>query len=193
MGRIHDPARAMRERLLLLERRAKARAEAEAVAQGVAETVALSEGRGAGFDKPAAAAGGRERPYRRQAGLDWLLRKGRINARQHAAGVRYGDAWRRAGASPSIGSTLEAQPSGGQAGGPSLALILKLAEGRSQAQARLALYREQLFGQGDLVGVCDLICGQELTPREAGGGDREAARIEAVLKVALDILAMRNG
>jgi len=30
----------------------------------------------------------------------------------------------------------------------------------------------------------------ELTPREAGGGDREALRIEAVLKVALEILAM---
>ena len=39
--------------------------------------------------------------------------------------------------------------------------------------------------------VCDQVCGQELTPREAGGGDREAQRIEAVLKVALDILAMR--
>ena len=38
--------------------------------------------------------------------------------------------------------------------------------------------------------MCDLICGQELTPREAGGGDRDAARIEAVLKVALDLLAM---
>jgi hypothetical protein len=53
--------------------------------------------------------------------------------------------------------------------------------------------RTRLFGQSDLVTVCDLVCGQELTPREAGGGERDAARIEAVLKVALDILAMRPG
>jgi hypothetical protein len=52
--------------------------------------------------------------------------------------------------------------------------------------------RARLFGQGDLVDACDRICGRELTPREAGGGDREGARLEAVLKVALDLLAMRR-
>jgi len=39
-----------------------------------------------------------------------------------------------------------------------------------------------------LVGACDRICGLELTPREAAGGDREAGRLEAVLAVALDLL-----
>jgi hypothetical protein len=37
--------------------------------------------------------------------------------------------------------------------------------------------------------ACDLVCGRELTPREAGGGDREGVRLEAVLLVALDLLA----
>jgi hypothetical protein len=191
MGRAYDPARAMRERLKVLEAREKGRAEARAVAEGVAETVALARSRGAAFEKPAARRGERETPYRRQTGLDWLLRKGRITEGQKAAGEVYGACWRRAGSAPTIGSTLEVQPSGGQAGGPSLNLILKQAAGRQRAQAELSGFRMRLFGQSDLVTVCDLVCGQELTPREAGGGERDAGRIEAVLKVALDILAMR--
>ncbi|MFI4965804.1 MAG: hypothetical protein ACHP9T_10590 [Caulobacterales bacterium] len=190
MGRAYDPARATRERLKLLEAREKGRAQARAVAEGVAESVALGRARGAAFEKPAARRGERETPYRRQAGLAWLAGKGRITARQAAAGEAYGACWRRAGAAPTIGSTLEVQPGGGLAGGPSLGLVLRQAAGRQRAEAELAGYRTRLFGQSDLVSVCDLICGQELTPREAAGGEREAARIEAVLKVALDILAM---
>ncbi|HLZ75520.1 hypothetical protein [Phenylobacterium sp.] len=190
MGRAYDPGRAMRERLKLLEAREKGRAEARAVADGVAETVALARARGAKFEKPAPGRGTRETPYRRQAGLDWLARKGRISAAQQAAGERYGACWRRAGAAPTIGSTLEVQPSRGLAGGPPLNLLLKQALGREQAVAELAGMRARLFGQSDLVSVCDLICGQELTPREAGGGEREAGRVEAVLKVALDLLCL---
>jgi hypothetical protein len=150
MGRAYDPARATRERLLMLERREKARAELRAVTEGVAETVALSRRRGAAFAKEP---GSRETPYRRQCGLDWLAKKGRLTPRQLAAGERYGECYRRA------------------------------------AAARLALYRRQLLEQQDLIGACDRICGQELTPRGAGGGEREGLRLEAVLKVALDILA----
>jgi len=190
MGRAYDPARAMRERLKVLEARERGRAEARAVAEGVAETVALSAARGAEFAKAQPRKGERETPYRRQPGLDWLAGKGRITARQKAAGEAYGACFRRAASGPSLGSTLEVAPSGGLSAGPSLGLVLRMAEGRRRAEAELAGYREGLFGQSDLVTVCDLICGRELTPREAGGGDREAARIEAVLKVALDILAM---
>ena len=191
MGRPYDPARAMRERLKRLEAQAQARTEAKAVGEGVAETVALSQARGAEFEKPPVARGGRETAYRRQTGLGWLARKGRITPMQLRAGEAYGAAFRRAQAQPSIGSTLEVQPSGGLAAGPSLGQILKAAAGRARAQDELAAMHERLFGQGDLVGVCDLVCGRELTPREAGGGDREALRIEAVLKVALDLLARR--
>jgi len=189
MGRVYDPARAMRERLKVLEAREAARREARAVSDGVAETVTLARARGAAFEKPAVRKGERETPYRRQAGLDWLLKKGRITAAQKAAGEAYGERWRRAGAAPAIASTLAVQPSGGSAGGPSLGLLLKQAAGRQRAAEELAGFRARLSGQSDLVTVCDLVCGQELTPREAGGGDRDAARIEAVLKVALDILA----
>ena len=189
MGRAYDPARAMRERLKVLEARERDRTEARAVADGVAETVALAQARGGEFERPAARKGERETPYRRQAGLDWLAGKGRITARQKAAGESYGACFRRAGSAPTMSSTLEVQP-GGFSGGPSLGLVLRQAAGRQRAEAELAGYRARLFGQSDLVTVCDLICGQELTPREAGDGDRDAARIEAVLKVALDIMAM---
>jgi hypothetical protein len=190
MGRAYDPARAMRERLRVLEAREKGRADARAVADGVAETVALARSRGAAFEKPAARRGERETPYRRQTGLDWLARKGRITPRQKAAGEAYGACWRRAGAAPTIGSTLEVQPSSGLAAGPSLGQLLRQAAGRQRAEAELAGFRARLFGQSDLVSVCDLVCGQELTPREAGGGERDGARIEAVLKVALDLLSL---
>ncbi len=191
MGRPYDPARAMRERLRKLEQREAGRLEAHAVAEGVAETVALDGDRGAEFEKPPVQRGGRETPYRRQAGLEWLAKKGRITVQQKAAGERYGEAYRRAGAAPALASSLQAAGThGGLSAGAPLALLLKLAEGRRRAEARLAAYRTRLFTQSDLVTACDLICGQELTPREAGGGDRDAARIEAVLKVALDILAL---
>ncbi len=191
MGRIHDPARAMRERLKTLEAREKARTEARAVAEGVTETVGLRLARGEAFDKPAPRRGERETPYRRQAGLEWLSHKGRISAAQRAAGEAYGACYRRVGAGAHIGSTLEVQPSGGLAAGPSLGMLLKQAAGRQRAEAELRQMRERLFVQSDLVSVCDLVCGQELTPREAGGGEREGLRIEAVLKVALDLLARR--
>ena len=97
-------------------------------------------------------------------------------------------AYRRAGQGARIGSTLEVQPGGGSGGGPSLGLVLKRAEGRMRAEEVLGAMRARLFGQGDLVRVCDQVCGQELTPREAGGGEREGLRVEAVLKVALDLL-----
>jgi hypothetical protein len=197
MGRPYDPARAMRERLKVLEAREQARTEAKAVAEGVAESVDLARGRGAAFEKPAArlgAKGGeRETPYRRQTGLEWLAKKGRITAAQRQAGEAYGAAFRRAGAGARIGSTLEVQPGGGgSAGGPSLALVLARAEGRLRAEDALAAMRGRLFGQGDLVSVCDQVCGRELTPREAGGGEREGLRVEAVLKVALDLLLLRR-
>lgn len=191
MGRAYDPARAMRERLKTLEARERARTEARAVADGVAETVELGLARGEAFDKPAPRRGERETPYRRQAGLEWLSRKGRISAIQRAAGEAYGACYRRAGAVAHIGSTLEVQPSGGLAAGPSLGMLLKQAAGRQRAETELSQMRELLFVQSDLVSVCDLVCGQELTPREAGGGEREALRVEAVLKVALDLLARR--
>lgn len=185
MGRAYDPARATRARLLQMEARAKARAEDAAVAEGVAETVGLSRARGAAF------AAETERgviTYRRQTGLDWLLKKGRLTAQQAQAGARYGACWRSARAAAAIASTLDVQPGGGAWGGPPLSALVRQVEGRAQAAAQLARYRTRLMNQQDLVAACDRICGEELTPREAAGGEREAGRLEAVLKVALDLL-----
>lgn len=185
MSRLRDPARVARDRLLRLERQAKARAEAAAVAQGVDETVALSRARGAAIAQPTDA----RRPHRRQTGLEWLAGKGRIGAAAHAAGQRYGAVYRRAKADPSIRSTLDVKAGRGQPAIAPLAEMLAHGEGTQAALRKLAELRARLCRQPDLVAACDLICGEEKTPREAVASERDAGRIEAVLKVALDILA----
>jgi len=192
MGRIVDLARLERERLATVERREAAAAEQRAVAAGVAETVALAQARGAAFEAPKAERGRRATPYRRQAGLEWLTRKGRLSASQRLAGERYGACYRRAKLEGAIPSSLDVKPRSGAPGGAPLSAVLAHAEGTRQACARLAQYRDGLWRQRDLVSACDLVCGEELTPREAASGDREAARLEALLLVALDILSARG-
>jgi len=167
--------------------RLAARAEARAVAAGVEETLALERRRGAVFAE--VAEDGRERgAYRRQPGLEWLARKGRITADQKAAGERYREAYLVAQPVVAIGSTLEVQP-GMAAGGPALKALVARAGFRAAAERKLAMYRGQLFGHPALVAACDLVCGRELTPREAAGGERDGLKLEAVLLVALDLLA----
>ncbi|MBU1377210.1 MAG: hypothetical protein KKE02_09965 [Alphaproteobacteria bacterium] len=184
-----DPARAARDRLLRLERQAKARAEATAVTDGVAETVALSRARGQAIAEPTPK---RHRacaqPYRRQSGLEWLSSKGRIDAAGKAAGERYGWAYRRAKLEKPIPSTLDDRVRGPFVT-PSIEAVIAHGAGTELARRKLGELRRRLLRQTDLVAACDLICGEEKTPREAATGEREAARLEAVLKVALDILA----
>jgi hypothetical protein len=166
--------------------RLAAREEARAVAAGVAETLGLERRRGAVFvdDED-----GRERgAYRRQPGLEWLARKGRISDAQKAAGERYRDAYLVAQPVVAIASTLEVQPGMGS-GGPALKALIARADFRQAAARKLALYRGQLFGHPALIAACDLVCGRELTPREAAGGERDGLKLEAVLLVALDLLA----
>ncbi|MGA0604977.1 hypothetical protein ACO2Q0_03170 [Phenylobacterium sp. VNQ135] len=183
----NDVARRAREALLRLERQEQARAEARAVMDGVAETVALSRGRGAAFEQPAGRRA-RAQPLRRMTGLEWLMRKGRVTAAEAAAGERYGLAYRRTKLDPALPSTLEARPQGAFTNGPSLKHLVAHAQGTAQAQSLLAGYRRTLLMQQDLIAACDVICGEEKTPREAAG-DRDGVRLEAVLKVALSILA----
>lgn len=189
MGKAFNPAARTRERLLLAERRAREKAEAAAVATGVAETVALSAARGSAFEALETHSG--PTPYKRQAGLDWLARKGRISARQKAAGERYGALYRRAARDGAIRSTLDVSPGGGGPAGPGAReeVLLMAAEGSAQAAARLAALRTRLWNQPQLVTACDLVCGRELTPREAASGERAVIALEAVLGVALDLLA----
>lgn len=188
MSRAAYLARLERERLGRVEQQGRARLEARRVAEGVAETVALSAARGAEFEAPAVVRGERQRPYRRLAGLDWLHRKGRLSAAQRAAGERYGRCYRVAQGEVAIASTLDVRP-GGAAEAPLTAVIAR-AEANARARDALRGYRETLRRQPSLVAACDMICGEELTPREAvHGGDREIYRLEAVLEVALDMLA----
>ena len=190
MSRLKDPARAARERLLRREQQVRTQAEAAAVADGVAETVALSRARGSAIAHPPAMAGrGRVQPYRRQSGLDFLAGKGRIDAAAKAAGERYGWAYRRVKLEKPIRSTLDVRAGRGAPPTAPLAEIVAHGEGTEVARRKLAAFRARLSRQADLVAACDLICGEEKTPREAAGGERDAGRLEAVLKVALDILA----
>src|SRR4051812_24479966 len=103
-----------------------AQIEARAVSAGVAETLGLEARRGAAFTAEDEGSG-RERPYRRQPGLDWLARKGRISEAQKAAGLRYRDAYAVAQPTLSLASTLEVQP-GMSAGGPSLKALVARAD-----------------------------------------------------------------
>lgn len=193
MPRLRDPAREPRDRLLRLDAQAKARAEAREVADGVAETVALSRARGSAIED--GSPGGRRvraQPYQRQTGLQWLSGKGRIDATARAAGERYGAVYRRVALERAIPSTLDLRVRGDFVG-PSLEEVLARGESCAAARQKLAEFRRRLSGQPDLVAACDQICGEEKTPREAAGGEREAGRLEAVLKVALDLLAARSG
>lgn len=190
MSRMAHLARLERDRLIAVDPSARRRAEARALSAGVRETVALSMARGAEFEAPAAEKPEREKPYRRLAGLVWLARKGRLTAAQVLAGEDYGESYRRAETGGGIGSSLAIQPGASQ--GTPLAVVVRQAEARSLAAARLAVLRERLGGQADLIAACDQVCGRELTPREATGGEREAGRLEAVLAVALDLLCVRQ-
>ena len=186
MKRAADAARA---RLARLEQRARAQAEAQAVGEGVAETVPLSRARGTAI---AEAPAGRRRvclqPYRKLSGLDWLARKGRLSGEQRRAGERYGAVYRRAKAERPIPSSLEIRPGAGEAARAPRIQKLAHREGPAPADQALAAMRRRLGRHPDLVAACDLVCGEEKTPREAAGGEREAVRLEAVLKVALDLL-----
>ena len=128
-------------------------------------------------------------PVRRLSGLEHLSRRGRISRSQRAAGEAYGSVWRSQSegglpsplaraAEPFVQGRLPPDPGAG----------LSAAEARLRARRHLAGLRRRLADHPTLVGACDRICGQELTPREAAGGDREAGRLEAVLAIALDLL-----
>ncbi|MFM1961049.1 MAG: hypothetical protein RL588_2566 [Pseudomonadota bacterium] len=130
-------------------------------------------------------------PVRRMSGLESLQRRGRISRSQRAAGEAYGAVWRRSRAEGSLPSSLSAEAALGLGRGisaPDPGRGLTAAEARLRARHHLAALRRRLKDHPALVAACDRICGQELTPREAAGADREAGRLEAVLAIALDLL-----
>ena len=70
---------------------------------------------------------------------------------------------------------------------------LSAGEARAASARRLAMLRAMVKGQGDLVAACDQICGAELTPREACANGVQAARLEGLLLVALDLMSDEQG
>ena len=132
----------------------------------------------------------RATPVRRLSGLESLQRRGRISRSQRAAGEAYGAVWRRSRTEGSMPSSLAraAEPLAGARLAPDPGRALTAAEARLRARHHLAALRRRLKDHPTLVAACDRICGQELTPREAAGADREAGRLEAVLAIALDLL-----
>lgn len=187
MPRPHNPARPDRSRLAHVVHRQREQMDAQEVAIGVAESAALSRARGSALVVQMGAQR-RAGPLRRLSGLDWLARKGRLTAAQKQAGEAYGLAWRRAEGAARIGSSLD-MTFGGSSGE---ADVLAAAELRARHVQRLQAYRRRLRGQPDLVAACDQICGGELTPREACANGVQAARLEGVLLVALDLMAAED-
>lgn len=183
-----DMHRAQRERLLRLERQAKAREEDAALEASLAATVAHGEEKGAEFERKPQKRGEARKPIRRLTGLGWLLGKGRITQDQYAAGARYASAYQKSRVEIRIQSILNRDPTGGE--GRTMADLIADGEERVYAAERLVKYRNWLLNQGDLVGACDAICGEEMTPREAAANGREAEAVEAILKVALDLISL---
>lgn len=119
-------------------------------------------------------------------GLDWLRQKKRLNPRRFKAGLTYREWFRDAGG-PAIKSGLNVVE-----GGPGLGMGLPLAlEGMTDAKARLFRVRHVVLkGQPDMVLVLDAVCGTRQTLMSlANGNGHRANELEAVLMVALDLVA----
>lgn len=171
-----------RQRNLRIERQDKAKREDREVREGVAETLELDRERGAEFDQPKANRGGRQPPARRLSGLVALHRKNRITDQQFARGAEYGAVYRLAETEARVRSVLNRDPPSGMGRD-----IMVFAEKAAQARAKLERFRS-LIGYQQLIEVCDQICGQEMTPREAAGNGHGAEAKAVLLTVALDIL-----
>lgn len=178
------PARPDMIELAAIERE---RAEAVDVDRGVRETVHLELVRGEEFEAPVAKRGETDRkPYRRKSGLDWLLSKGRIAPVQLGAALRYGDDWRSAN-DPSVRSCLnDIRGSGDETTPQDIRLFAGKRLGRARADA--------LSNHPSLVALCDRVCGNGERVRDIASGDDEVtAKYEAMLSVALDLLAAHYG
>lgn len=131
-------------------------------------------------------------PPQDRDGLLWLIKKKRLTPTQISTAKQWRDAVRDA-QGVSIRSCIDDSASGvGSA--PWLRLqSAYVASAASKAwleQARSEILR----GQVDMLTVMDGVCGAGRTLRElTGGNDRRAGELEAVLKVALDLIHVDNG
>lgn len=122
-------------------------------------------------------------------GLVWLIRKGRLTPSRQRAAAAYRAAYRE----PQEGamrSCLDLNLGGERMGIPPDYNSTKV-----DAIRRLnALRTEALAGHEQMIFAMDGVCGGGLTLRElCGGEERAAGRLEAVLMVALDLVAAWEG
>lgn len=165
------------------EARAAERAEVDA---GIAERVALGEARGEAFDRPEPGRGGVARPSRKLPGVLVLARSGKLSGEPLVAALAYGDAYKAARVEPVLRSCLGDHTPTGQ--GPTVADLAAAATARLRAGERLAVMRRCL-GQSALVHALDRVCGDDMTPREAGGNGAGAAVYTSLVVVGCELMA----
>lgn len=129
-------------------------------------------------------------PPQDRDGLLWLIKKKRLNTAQIQVAKTWRDAVRDAGG-VSIRSCIDDTATG--SGGPAWQRLQAAVAAASASKAWLEHMRQDILcGQIDMLTVMDGVCGAGRTLRElAGGNDRRAGELEAVLRVALDLTGWR--
>lgn len=130
----------------------------------------------------------REAPIQDRDGLQWLRTRRKLTPHQLSAALEYRTAFRLSAMDgPTIKSGLDIQE--GHGAGPDGPVGRIISE--TDAKRRLFVMRYVvLCGQGDMLNVVDGVCGNGLTLRElAGNSGPKTMVMEALLKVALDMLA----
>ena len=133
----------------------------------------------------------RKRAYeQRENGLIYLLGLQRLTRKQVIVGERYGRVFRISdiGDPVSIKSCL-ADSVGGLPPDPT---VDGLAAIMAEAKAQLLLAREILGFESGLVGVCDVICGHQLRPREISPEQKVADELVTSLSNALNLLIAKR-
>ena len=130
-------------------------------------------------------------PPQDRDGLLWLIKKRRLTATQIATAKQWRDAVRDAGG-VSIRSCIDDSSTGGGSA-PWLRLQAAYVASAASKTWLEQMRHDVLRGQVDMLTVMDGVCGAGRTLRElAGGNDRRAGELEAVLRVALDVLFDRQ-
>jgi len=180
-----------RQRAAAQASREAAKAHQAQVDGGVSETIALGTQRGEVFDVPKDTVPGRQKPVRRLSGVEWLGRQGKLSERRQRASEAYLEAYQGAMSVDGLRSCLGEHTPGN--GNKPVARIIASAEARARSVHDLRALHRALMHQEDLIIACDLIVGQGKTPREASVNGQQAARLEALTLVALDLIAVSIG
>lgn len=168
---------------LRLERQEIRRQDEAANDQRFAENVALDATRGELVVAPVKR-GDPRKPQRRLTGLELLLSRDVIQHDEAVALRRYGDDYRAATIELSLKSGLDFTVRGGRELSDDAAR--KRAIAQQEALKRLQdAQNKGLGGQSDLMRACNLIAGQQKTPREAANdAARQAERLTWAIAVA---------